>query len=94
MVKYPAPKIFFVTDQNNKLSVKSFEREKRAITGVIIVTASHRDQPRPKQLKKYFSHGPNKIELVQFLVKDWKVQLLRYHNFQYQDLFVTYLDNS
>ena len=72
MVKYPAPKIFFVTDQNNKQSIKSVEREKkRAITGVIIiVTASPRDQPRPKQLKKYISHGPNKIDLVQFLVKD------------------------
>ena len=70
VMKYPAPKIFFVTDQYNRQSIKSFEREKRAITGVIRVAASRRDQPRPKQLKKYLSHGTNKIELVQFLLKD------------------------
>ena len=70
MVKYPAPKIFFDTSQNNKQSINSFESEKRAITGVIIVTASRRDQPRSKQLQKYLSDGPNKIELVQFLAKD------------------------
>ena len=53
VMKYPAPKIFFVTDQYNRQSIKSFEREKRAITGVIRVTASSRDQPRPKQSKRY-----------------------------------------
>ena len=92
VMKYPALKIFFVTNQYNKQPIKSFEREKRAITGVIRVTPSRRDQPRPKKLKKYLSHGPNKIELVQFLLKDWKVQLLRYNNFQYQDLYVTCQD--
>ena len=70
VVKYPAPKIFFVTDQNKKQSIKLFERGKGAITGVIIVKASPRDQPRPKQLETYHLHGPNKIKLVQFLVKD------------------------
>ena len=49
VMKYPVPKIFFVTDQYNEQSIKSFEREKRAITRVIRVTASFRDQPRPKQ---------------------------------------------
>ena len=81
VMKYPSPKMFFITDQYIKQSIKSFDREKRAITGVIRVAASRRDQPRPKQLKKYLSHGPNKIEFVQFLLKDWKVQLLRHHNF-------------
>ena len=94
VVKYPALKVFFVTNQNNKQSIKLFERKKRAITEVIIVTASRRDQPRPKQLKKYLLHGLNKIELVQFLLKDWKVQLLRYHTSQYQDLFVACQDKS
>ena len=52
VMKYSAPKIFFVTDQYNRQSIQSFEREKRAITGVIRVTASRRDQPTPKQLKE------------------------------------------
>ena len=52
VMKYSAPKIFFVTDQYNRQSIKSFEREKRAITGVIRVTASRRDQPTPKQSKE------------------------------------------
>ena len=30
--------------------------------------------------------------MVQFLLKDWKVQLLRYHNFQYHNLYVTCQD--
>ena len=81
MVKYPVPKISFVTDQNKKQSIKLFERGKGAITGVLIVKASRRDEPRPKQLEKYLLHGPDKIELVQLLVKDSKRQLLRYHNF-------------
>ena len=91
-MKYPVPKIFFVTNQYNKQSIKSFEREKRAITGVIRATESRRDQPKPKQFKKYLSHGPNEIELVQFLLRGWKVQPLRYHSFQYQDLFATCQD--
>ena len=62
VMKYP--KIFFVTDQCNKQSIKSFDRVKIAITGVIRVTASRRNKPKPKQLNKYLSHGRNKIELV------------------------------
>ena len=69
VMKYPSLKMFFITDQYIKQSIKSFDRKKRAITGVIRVAASRRDQPRPKQLKKYLSHGPNKIEFVQFLLK-------------------------
>ena len=92
VMKYPAPKIFFVTYQYNRQSIKSFEREKRAITGVIRVTGSRTDQPRLKQLNKYLLHGANKIEFVQCLLKDWKLQLLRYHNFQYHDLYVTCQD--
>ena len=30
--------------------------------------------------------------MVQFLLKDWKLQLLRYHNFQYHDLYVACQD--
>ena len=51
VMKYPAPGIFFVIKQYNMQSIKSFEREKRAITGVIRVIASRRDQPRPKEFR-------------------------------------------
>ena len=63
--------IFFITDQYWNHSIKSCERNRRATTGSIRITASRPDQKIPKQLKKYLSLGSNKEELVDFLLKDW-----------------------
>ena len=63
--------IFFVTDQYWKHSIKSCERNRRANTGSIRVTAIRCDQKLPKQMKKYLSVGENKEELVEFLLQDW-----------------------
>ena len=63
--------VFFITDQYWNHSIKFSERNKRATTGIIRITASQPDQKIPKQFKKYLSLGSNKEELVAFLLKDW-----------------------
>ena len=62
--------IFFITDQYWNHSIKSCERNRRATTDSIRITASRPDQKIPKQLKKYLSLGSNKEELVDVLLKD------------------------
>ena len=57
--------IFFITDQYWDLSIKSCERNRRAPSDSIRVTASRRDQKIPKQIKKYLSVGANKKELIE-----------------------------
>ena len=66
-----ASDVMFITDQYFETSIKGRERERRAITGQIRITASRCDQPAPKQFKKYLAVGANKTELLEFLVKDW-----------------------
>ena len=62
----------FITDQYFETSIKGGERERRASTGQIRITAGRCDQPAPKQFKKYLAVGANKTELLEFLVKDWR----------------------
>ena len=66
-----SPHVFFVTDQYWKQSIKSCERNRRANTGSIRITAIRCDQKLPKQIKKYLCVGENKEELVDFLLNDW-----------------------
>ena len=66
-----ATEVFFVTDQYFETSIKGGERERRASTGQIRITAKRPDQDAPKQFKKYLSVGTNKTELLEFLLKDW-----------------------
>ena len=66
-----ASDVMFITDQYFETSIKGGERERRASTGQIRITASRCDQPAPKQFKKYLAVGANKTELLEFLVKAW-----------------------
>ena len=70
-VKSNASNVMFITDQYFETSIKGGERERRASTGQIQITASRCDQPAPKQFKNYLAVGANKTELLEFLVKDW-----------------------
>ena len=67
----PSSNIFFTTDQYWDASIKSCERNRRATSGSIRVTASRRDRKLPKQFKKYLFVGVNKQELIDFLLDDW-----------------------
>ena len=45
--------VIFVTDQYFEMSIKGGERDERAKTKQIRITASRQDQIAPKQFKKY-----------------------------------------
>ena len=64
--------IYFVTDQYQSGSIKSYERSRRAqTTGSVRIRINRRDTPVPKQWLKYLKDGSNKTELVEFLLRDW-----------------------
>ena len=63
--------IYFVTDQYNKDSLKSIERQRRKAAGTIRMQLTRRDQKRPKHFNKFLSDGANKVAMVKFLLKDW-----------------------
>ena len=65
--------LFFISDQYWKDSIKSCERNRRANTGSIFLTAARREQILPKQMKIYLSIDANKEELIDFLLNDWKM---------------------
>ena len=63
--------VFFITDQYWKDSTKSCERNRRANTESILLTAASLEQKLPKQMKRYLSIDANREELIDFLLNDW-----------------------
>lgn len=62
--------VYFVTDQYKEGSVKSFERQRRQNIGTIkMEVAKHRSCP--KQWNKFLADSSNKLELCDFILKDW-----------------------
>ena len=64
---------FFVANFYLEDSAKNMERDRRLASGslqikMIIIT---RDQAVPKQFSKFLRNSKNKLELLQFLLKDW-----------------------
>ena len=49
-----AQQVYFITDQYLENSVKSCERNRRGASGDVTITAARRNQPSPKQMKKFF----------------------------------------
>ena len=68
--------VLFVTDQYFEMSIKGGERDKRASTGQIGITASRQDQAPSKQFKKYLQAGTNKTKLLQFLIMTGKINVM------------------
>lgn len=64
-------RVDFVVDQYPDTSIKGEERKQRAKQGMLRVRISHRLQKCPTQWKKYLSVDENKVELAQFLAKEW-----------------------
>ncbi len=64
--------VYFVTDQYKQDSIKSFERERRGLTGTVRMKVERRDQTRPKQWKKFLLDPKNKTELIRFILDDWR----------------------
>ena len=68
ITKCQSREVILVTDHYFEMSIKGRERDKKASTGKIQVSASRQDQAAPKQFKKYLSVGANETELLQFLL--------------------------
>lgn len=68
----PSNTSFFVTDFYLADSVKSMERDRRSKTsGSLRVKVMRSDQAVPKQFSMFLSNAENKLELLDFLLKDW-----------------------
>ena len=64
----PIKRSNFVTDQYFEMPIKGGERDKRASTGQIRITASRQDQTAPKQFRKYPSVGANKTKQLSIFI--------------------------
>ena len=67
-----ATRVDFVVDQYPLLSIKGCERSARARQGTLEVRILHRLQKCPTQWKKYLAVGSNKVDLQNFLHKEWQ----------------------
>ncbi|XP_047132181.1 uncharacterized protein LOC124811086 [Hydra vulgaris] len=63
--------IYFVTDQYQPGSIKSFERARRKKSGSLHFKIQRREQARPNQWQKYMQDADNKVDLITFLLNDW-----------------------
>ena len=55
-----AQQVYFITDQYLENSIKSCKRNRRGASGDLRITAARRNQPSPKQIKKFLSNGKKK----------------------------------
>ena len=83
-----ASRLDFVADCYPDLSIKKAERSRRAEKGVQRIRIFGKDQPVPRQWKKFLSCGENKESLMMFLSEHWRT----YNSSQMQgisNMFVT-----
>ena len=64
--------VFLITDQDWKDSIENCERNRRANTGSIRLTAARLEQKLPNQMKKYLCIDAKKEEFIDFLLNGWK----------------------
>ena len=62
---------YFVTDQYFQQSISSLERKRRSSNGSLRILIKRRDQKLPKQLKKFLRCSENKVDFIDFLLKNW-----------------------
>ena len=62
---------YFFTDQYFQQSIKPLERKRRSSNGSLRIAIKRRDQKLPKQLKKFLRCSENKVDFIDFLLKDW-----------------------
>ena len=82
VISGPSNTNFFVTDFYLADSIKSMERDRRSnSSGSLRVKVQRSDQPIPKQFAMFLRNPDNKLELLDFLLKDWST------NEKYCELF-------
>ncbi|KAJ8030514.1 hypothetical protein HOLleu_26961 [Holothuria leucospilota] len=65
-------RVDFVTDRYDSVSIKNFERSRRAQSGSQMFKIYSGDQKTPRQFKKFLSLGINKEALIEFLFSAWR----------------------
>ena len=70
--KYGCNRVDFVCDRYPSHSIKSCERERRAVSGAQVVKITRSEQKTPKQFKKFLADGSNKENLIEFLYESWQ----------------------
>ena len=85
---------FFVTDFYLKDSVKSMERDRRSASGSIRIKATRRDQAVPKQFSKFLRNAENKLDLLDFFVRDWTTNDEHSRMFEEKELYFTIRDKA
>ena len=84
----------FVTDFYLKDSVKSMERDRRSASGSLHVKVMRRDQAVPKQFSKFLKNAENKLDLLDFLVKDWSTNEFHFERLDGKELYFTIRDQA
>ena len=65
--------VYSVTDQYQEGTIKSFERDRRkSEIQSIRMKVERGNQKCPKQWKKFLRDGKNKVQLLNFVLNDWK----------------------
>ena len=86
---------FFVTDFYLADSVKSMERDRRSKTsGSLRVKIVRRDQAIPKQFSMFLRDAKNKLELLDFLIKDWSTNEKYCCQFDKKEIYFTIRDQA
>ena len=63
--------VFLVSDQYDPASIKNLEREARSRSGQIRTTSRRRKQKVPVNFEKFLNNSENKLELMDFFVRDY-----------------------
>ena len=89
-----SPVNFFVTDFYLEDSVKSMERDRRSAAGSLRVKVMRRDQAVPKQFSRFLRNSENKLDLLDFLSKDWSTNLRHCEVLDGKELYFTIRDQA
>ena len=70
--QYQCQRLDIVFNVYKSRSIKDFERTRRMHSGSPIIKIVSKDQPTPKQWKKFLGSSSNKNNLIEFLLESWK----------------------
>ena len=85
---------FFVTNFYLEDSVKSMERDRRLASRSLRIEIMRRDQAVLKQFSKLLRNSENKLELLEFLLKDWSTNESHCDQLDGKELYFTIRDQA
>ena len=70
------------------------DRERRTTYGTITIKVMGKEQVAPKQWKKFMRHADNKIDLINFLLRDWSTNERHIPVLVGKDMYMTIRDQA